>query len=344
MRTPGSGRARLASSSRAAPTVVAGAAALWASDAYFRPVLARQLSASEVVFLEDAIISACLLPCLFLARSRLRAMPRRSWIAMMIVALGPQAIATLLFTHSLAFAFPSSGAPDFDVANEVYFLYLLQPLIGISLARLVLGERRKAHFWPFAVLALCGVYLIVFPRDPLAPFSSAQHAQLVAGLFALGAVILWAAGTVLGRYALRDAPFTLTTSLRVVLALPVLAVILFVEHGQGGFTQYRLGQLPSFIGIALVPGLLAMLLYYRALAKTPASLAAIAELGYPCALFLVFSLPPPVGLGVPLRGLEILGAFMLVLAVTALNLLRLRTLIDTRERLEVSFAGEGAPG
>jgi drug/metabolite transporter (DMT)-like permease len=100
-------------------------------------------------------------------------------------------------------------------------------------------------------------------------------------------------------------------------------------------------QIPSFIGIALIPGLLAMLLYYRALSNTPASMASIAELAYPCALFLVFSLPKPVGLGVPFYGIEIVGALVLVAAVTTLNLLKQRDVVVVPNRPDIALAHEG---
>jgi drug/metabolite transporter (DMT)-like permease len=139
---------------------------------------------------------------------------------------------------------------------------------------------------------------------------------------------MWAAGTVLGRYALRDVSFPVTTTMRFVLALPVLLVIVLVDKGGAAFSGYSISQLPSFLGIVLVPGLLAMLLYYLALSNTPASLATIAELGYPLALFLIFSLPAPVGQGAPLRPVELLGAVLLVASVVTLNFLKTRYVVD----------------
>jgi drug/metabolite transporter (DMT)-like permease len=145
---------------------------------------------------------------------------------------------------------------------------------------------------------------------------------------------MWAGGTVLGRYALEDVSFPVTTSMRFVLALPVLLVIALVDKGGAVFSGYSLSQIPSFLGIVLVPGLLAMLLYYLALSRTPASLATIAELGYPLALFLIFSLPPPVGQGAPLRSVELIGAVLLVAGVVALNFLKARNIVEVpRERL-----------
>jgi hypothetical protein len=85
-----------------------------------------------------------------------------------------------------------------------------------------------------------------------------------------------------------------------------------------------------------------MLLYYRALASTPASMASIAELAYPCTLFLVFSLPAPVGLGLPLYGIEIVGALVLIAVVTTLNLLKDRDVVETPRRTDVTLAAEGS--
>jgi hypothetical protein len=83
-----------------------------------------------------------------------------------------------------------------------------------------------------------------------------------------------------------------------------------------------------------------MLLYYRALASTPASLASIAELGYPCTLFLVFSLPAPVGLGLPLYGIEIVGALLLIAVVTTLNVLKHRDVVETPRHADVPVPAE----
>ena len=317
---------------RGAVLFVALAAALWASDPYFRPALAHQLSASQIVLVEDALITLCFLPAIPRVWREAARLSLRDWLALGAVALGAQAFATVLFTHSLSYAFPAGAAPDLNVENEVYLLYLLQPLFGVALARLVLGERRKPYFWALAALALAGVYLIVFPVNPLVPFASIQHGQLIAALFVLGAVFLWACGTVFGRYALSDVSFVTTGAMRFGLALPALFILNLVSHGPAGFSGFSLGQVPSFLGIALIPGLLAMLLYYRALSRTPASLATVAELAYPCTLFLVFSLPAPVGLGAPLQRLQIAGAILLVAAVTALNVVKRRDVIRAPRR------------
>ena len=313
--------------------LVGVAAALWAFDAYFRPGLTKQLSSGQIVLVEDLLISICLVPVLIANGASLRRLSGRRWLALAAIAIGPQAVATVLFTKAIGYSFANPAAPNFDVLHEVYLLYLLQPIFGIAFARIFLGERRKRSFWPLAAIALVGVYLIVFADDPTAPWQI-RNPELVAGALVLGAVIMWAGGTVLGRYALQDVSFPVTTSMRFVLALPVLLVIVLVDKGGAAFSGYSVSQLPSFLGIVLVPGLVAMLLYYLALSNTPASLATIAELGYPLALFLIFSLPAPVGQAAPLRTIELVGAVILVASVVTLNFLKTRDVVDVpRERL-----------
>jgi drug/metabolite transporter (DMT)-like permease len=327
-------RGRLVST--ASTVLVAVAAAMWATDAYWRPGLTKQLSAGQIVLVEDLLISVCLVPILLMNIGPLRRLTGRRWLALIAIGVGPQAVATVLFTKAIGYAFPPNAAPQFDVLHEVYLLYLLQPVFGLTFARVFLGEKRKWTFWPFAATALIGVYLIVFADNPSAPWQI-QHPELVAGLLVLGAVIMWAAGTVLGRYALQDVSFPVTTGMRFLVALPVLLVIVLVDKGGSAFSGYSTDQIPAFLGIVIVPGLLAMLLYYLALSRTPASLATIAELGYPLALFLIFSLPPPVGQGAPLRPIEVVGAAILVASVVTLNFLKTRNIVEVpRERLSAT--------
>ena len=141
------------------------------------------------------------------------------------------------------------GSASTGIQSEVYLLYLLQPVFGATMAWLFLRERRRPSFWPLAALALGGAALIVFSFNAAAP-----RYQLLAAAYVLGAVVLWAAGTVLGRYALAGISFTTTSAMRFVLALPVLIALMLKDQGVAGFTRYSLGELPSFLGIAFVPG------------------------------------------------------------------------------------------
>ncbi len=289
---------------------VAVAATMWATDAYFRNQLISHLSATEIVVAEDALVALLLVGVLYRSRAELKKLTPRGWIAVGIIAAGAQALATILFTASFSYR----------IFAETFVLQQTQPLIAIALAWIVLGERRRPWFWATAAVALVAVYMVVFAQDPLQPVSALQHGRVEAGLFALGAAVLWASGTVFGRFALGSISFWSMTALRFTLALPVLVAIVLVQEGTAGFTHYRLSDfLPNLVAIAVVPGLLALLLYYRALSRTPASLATIAEMAFPVAATLIASGPPPWGFNQPLYPAQIVGTVLLLVVIGLLG-------------------------
>jgi len=65
--------------------------------------------------------------------------------------------------------------------------------------------------------------------------------------------------------------------------------------------------------------LLALLLYYRALSRTPASLATIAEMAYPVAATLIASAPRPWGFGQHVYGAQLVGTALLIGVIVLLN-------------------------
>ncbi|HET7420199.1 MAG TPA: DMT family transporter [Candidatus Dormibacteraeota bacterium] len=287
--------------------LIAVAAVLWASDALFRNQLITHLSASQIVVAEDGLITLFLLPVFFRSLPELSHLDWRGWVAVVLIAAGAQALATLLFTQSFSYR----------IYAETFVLQQTQPLIALVLAWIILGERRRPWFWAVVVVALLGVYMVVFAYNPADPLSALQHGRLEAGLFALGAAVLWASGTVLGRYALGSLSFWAVTSLRFTLALPVLIVVVLVQYGLGGFGHYTVSDfLPNLLAIALVPGLLALLLYYRALARTPASLSTIAELALPVTATFIAAYQ----FHQPVYAAQLIGTALLIGVIIVLNL------------------------
>jgi len=270
--------------------VVAVAATLWATDAYFRNQLVKHLTPSEIVVMEDALVALFLLPVLIRSLGDVRKLGTRGWIAVIAIAAGAQALATILFTKSFSYG----------IYSETFVLQQTQPLIAIVLAWIMLGERRRPWFWAAVVVALIAVYMVVQAPNisltqPFAPIASLTGGRVDAGLYALGAAALWAGGTVFGRYALGSISFWSMTSLRFTVALPILLAVMLLSPG-----------------IALIPGLLALLLYYRALSKTPASLATIAEMAFPVAATLIAAAPPPWGFQQQIFPAQIAGTILLL--------------------------------
>jgi drug/metabolite transporter, DME family len=156
------------------------------------------------------------------------------------------------------------------------------------------------------VPALAGAWLLAF-RNPL----DVEVAALQAALLALGAAVLWAAGTVLGRMvATTMAPRQITT-LRFAIGLPTAAVVLLVT---GAPVAVGWDNAAGLVLLAVIPGLLALSLYYIALRATPASKATLAELAFPVTAAII-----GVGLlGARLTVTQWLGFAIVVVSVTAL--------------------------
>ena len=244
---------------------VALGAACWGTDALFRRGLALELPAPTVVFYEHLILVALTLPLLRGAGARVRALTRADWLALLLIGAGASAMATWLFTLAMR-----QGDPTTPL-----LLQKLQPLFAVAGAHLLLGERLRPRFGSFALAALAFAWLVSF-ADPL---HVSVRAGLAAGL-ALGAAALWAMGTVLGRHlspALRTGELT---ALRFAIGLPASLLVLLVDGGTG-YLAVGSADLPGLVALALVPGLLGMLLYYRGLRGTPASSATIGELAFP---------------------------------------------------------------
>ena len=95
---------------------------------------------------------------------------------------------------------------------------------------------------------------------------------------ATAAAVLWALGTVLGRYMSRELEFQHVLSLRFFFGLIACAIALPIM----GAPAYSNGHDTSLIlYLALVTGLVALTLYYYGLQRTPAVLSSLSELTYP---------------------------------------------------------------
>ncbi|MFA9443829.1 DMT family transporter [Egicoccus sp. AB-alg6-2] len=263
-----------APSRRSVPAIVlvAAAAALWGTDALFRRALALELPAGVVVFYEHLFLTLACLPLLARVPWRQVRWSPRVLGSLVLIGAGASATATFLFT--LAFRYGDPTTP--------LLLQKLQPLIAVGAAWLLLGERPRVRLGGFAALAIVGAYLISVP-DP----ARTSVAQLAPALLAVGAAALWGLGTVLGRgLSTTFAPAQLT-ALRFAIGLPASALVVLVDQGPAGFAAVTTTDLPGLVALAAVPGLLALWLYYRGLAGTPASAATLAELAFPLSAIVI---------------------------------------------------------
>jgi DME family drug/metabolite transporter len=278
--------------------LVALAAALWGTDGLLRLPLAGQLPAATIVFWEHLLVVIVLVPLLPSAFRAFRAATGRERLALVVIGAGASAVATALFTQAFSYGDPVTPL----------VLQKLQPVVAIVAAAALLGERMRPGYWLFAIPALVGAWLVSFPD----PFSVAPTA-LVAALLAIAAAVLWAIGTVLGRMVSVRLRSRDVTVLRFAIGLPAALVVLLLNGAPIAVSPAQLGPLAL---LALIPGLLALALYYVGLRGTAASRATLAELAFPLTAALI-----GVGfLGSHLSATQWIGLAVVLVSVTALGL------------------------
>src|SRR6187397_2236467 len=242
---------------------VAVPAGLWGTDALLRRPLAHSTEAATIVLGEHVVLVLVLLPIVVVALPALWRAGPRYVAAAVVVGAGSSALATILFTEAFV-----QGDPVTPVV-----LQKVQPLIAVSLAAGMLGERPRPRFGLFLLGGLIGTWLMAFPS----PFDVSLHGRAPA-LYALIAAALWALGTVLGRFLSRRLPFQQITALRFAFGLPAALAAVLVLGAPATASWHD----EVFIAIlALVTGLVAVLLYYWGLRRTTASVASVAELTFP---------------------------------------------------------------
>ncbi|MEK5057531.1 DMT family transporter [Paenibacillus shunpengii] len=252
--------------------LVALGAALWGIGPLFRIHLLDYMTSTQVVLIEHLLVCLVAVPILWVNRSELKNLRLKHVFALLVISWGGSALATVIFTMAL-----SSG----DL-NAVVLLQKMQPIFAILLAKLILKETLPKRFGFFFIIAIVGTYLLTFGFT--IPFGTNSEWIKLGSLLSLLAAALWGGSTVMGRLLLGQAQYKTVTSLRYVLALPLLLIMTWLEGAsmnlpQAGADLASIGV--NLLAQALLPGLLSLLLYYKGLSSTKASMATLAELSFP---------------------------------------------------------------
>ena len=289
--------------------LVAVGAAMWGTDGILRVPLLEVASPSQIVLLEHLVLLLYSVPAVVLGWRFFRGLGTAQWVSLLVIGWGGSALATLLFTTAFVVGNPT----------VVILLQKTQPLFAIALAAILLRERLGWAYWPCFAVAMVGAYLVSF--GDLGPFKALGSAEAIAAALALGAAFLWGSSTVLGRLVLKDMPFNTLTGARLLLAVPLLAGIVIAQGSVGGLAAGFASEPGRVILLALIPGLLALLLYYRGLSGTRASYATLAELAFPAtAVVLNWTF-----LGIGVSANQVLGFVLLWGAVFVLGYLNAKS-------------------
>ncbi|MEJ7814900.1 MAG: DMT family transporter [Rubrobacter sp.] len=301
--------------------LVALGAAVWGTDTVLRAPLSAAFTPVLLVLGEHLVLALYAVPAVVLGWREVSTLDAPRWGALIVVGWGGSAVATILFTTGLFAAF-EAGAGS---VNTVLLLQQTQPLFAITAAAVVLGERLTVIYAPIFAVAAFGAYLLAFgdligePGGLLSPFTQVGRARLEFALAALGAAALWGTSTAMGRYLGGRLSFPTLTGARFLTALPLLLVWAAVAvpdaagSFSGGLAEPQVAR--NLVLLAVFPGLLGLLVYYRGLRSTPASYATLAELAYPATGVTLNWLL----LGEPLTVAQGVGVVLVVGAIVAMN-------------------------
>ena len=255
----------------AGPIFIVIASILWSLDGLLRRSL-YVLPPIIVVFFEHFLGFLFLLPFLLPKYKQIKKIEPRTWGAFAWITLLSSIGGTFFYTAAL-------GQVQFIQFSVVVLLQQLEPIFAVFFAWLVVKERISKMFILYAIVALFGAYLISFPD--LTVNLQTGRGTAIAALLAVAAAFSWGSSTAFSRYVLLRLPTITATSLRFGLGALMGLIFIFVFNQQQALTALSQNQWVTLLAITLSTGMVALLIYYYGLKRTPASVTTILELTWP---------------------------------------------------------------
>lgn len=254
------------------PIFIIIAATLWATGGLIRQYL-YTLPPITIVFFEHLIGLIILLPFVYKYLLTTKFTKREWWLTILIAILSG-VLGTLWFTTAL-------GKVNFISVSVVFLIQKLQPIFAITTARIFLKEKLDRRYIKWAVLALVSAYFVTFPNG-VVNLQTGEGTALAA-LFALGAAFAWGSSTTFSKMLLERVDAKVSTFYRflftLIFALPIL--FLFGYSAETGLAIPNSVQFGWLFLIAITSGMVALVIYYKGLAKTKVHVATILELTFP---------------------------------------------------------------
>ena len=289
------------------PIFIITAALLWAFDGLIRQHL-YTLPPITIIFFEHLFGLIILFPFVAKFIFKTRFTKREFWLLVLISVLSGL-FGTLWFTTAL-------GKVHFISLSVVFLLQKLQPIFAISSATIFLKEKFERGYIPWALLALVSAYFVTFPSGTVNLATGAGTA--IAALYALGAAFAWGTSTTFSKMLLGKVEAKVSTFFRFLFTtMIVLPVLLLFGYGSS-LSAPTPTQFGLFALIAVSTGMVALLIYYKGLAKTPVHISTILELTFP---FIAILLDKIVN-HTTLSPVQWLAAFVLVFSIYKITKLR----------------------
>ncbi len=261
----------------AGPVLIIIAALLWAFDGLIRQHL-YTLPPITIIFFEHLIGFIILSPFVFKYVLKTKLTKREWWLSILIAVLSGL-LGTLGFTTAL-------GKVHFISISVVFLLQKLQPIFAISTASIFLKEKFDTRYIKWALLAIISAYFVTFANG-LVNFKTGEG-TIIAALYALGSAFAWGSSTTFSKMLLGKVDFKVSTFYRFLFTL-IIALPLVLLFGQtaGTLAVPSLAQFDLLVLIAISTGMVALLIYYKGLSKTPVHISTILELTFPFAAIIL---------------------------------------------------------
>ena len=255
------------------PIFILIAATLWAFDGLIRQHL-YSLPPITIIFFEHLIGLIIVSPFVFKYVFKTKLSSREWWLVVLIAILSGL-FGTLWFTTAL-------GKVHFISISVVFLLQKLQPIFAITTARIFLKEKLDQRYIKWAVLALVAAYFVTFKNGYVN--LATGEGTISAALYALGAAFAWGSSTTFSKMLLGKVDFKVSTFYRFLITLVVALPLLFLFGHNAEVASLAIPNISQFGFLALIAvstGMVALLIYYKGLAKTPVHISTILELTFP---------------------------------------------------------------
>ena len=254
------------------PIFIIIAALLWAFDGLIRQHL-YTLPSITIIFFEHLIGLLLLYPFVFKLVFKTK-LTKNEWWLIVLISILSGLLGTLWFTTAL-------GKVHFISISVVFLLQKLQPIFAITTASIFLKEKLDKRYIKWAVLALVSAYFVTF-KNGIVNLETGEGTA-IAALYALGAAFAWGSSTTFSKMLLGKVDSKVSTFYRflvtTVIAIPLMLIL--GKTSEGAIAIPTGSQLPFLGLIAISTGMVALLIYYRGLAKTSVHVSTILELTFP---------------------------------------------------------------
>ncbi len=248
------------------------AALFWAFDGLIRQHL-YTLPPITIIFFEHLIGLLILTPFVWKYITNTKPSKREWWLIVLISALSGL-LGTLWFTTAL-------GKVHYISISVVFLLQKLQPIFAITTAWIFLKEKFDTRYIKWALLAVSSAFFVTFANGYVN--LATGEGTAIAALYALGAAFAWGSSTTFSKMLLTNIDSKVSTFYRFIFTLILaLPFVLLYGHGQDGALAIpSTTQFGWLAIIAVSTGMVALLIYYKGLAKTPVHISTILELTFP---------------------------------------------------------------